>query len=103
MEINKHIDFYSLWEEAKGFIDLNSTLDPEDDSIMIKLRQFLAYDIESSMLLDECELNRADEVLFFFGEMSGANESDTMGSGYAYTICFDLIDEDFTYFKYEGI
>lgn len=104
MDLNNHIDFYSIWEQAKGFIDLNSNLDPKDefDAIMIKLREFVSME-EPPMDHSECELNRIDEVIFSFGEMSGANESDTQGSGYSYTIAFDLTDDTFTYFKYEGI
>lgn len=92
MNIDKYIDFHSIWKNE-------IILDPKDERFTEIINQFL-NDNNLELLSCQCELVNGDEILFFFSESGGDNESDTQGWSRDYTFIFDknfnLIDVEYS-------
>lgn len=92
MNIDKYIKWDEIWEE-EIFLDSN------DEKYHEIIEQFL-NDKNVELIYNECYINEHNELLFFFGESGGENESDTQGWSRDYTFIFDkdflLIDAEYS-------
>ena len=96
LNINKYINFEAIWNEE---IDLTGDFDEKYSKL---LNNFL-FEIDNNsleLLVTECDLQDNGNLLFFWSESGGQNESDNQGWSRDYTLVFndefDLIDIEYS-------
>lgn len=98
MNINEYIDFEAIWNEE---IDLTGDFEEKYSEL---LNNFL-FEINNydglELLVTECDLRDNGNLLFFWSESGGQNESDNQGWSRDYSLLFnsefELIDIEYSH------
>ena len=101
MNINKYINWGEIWEKEiclQTSIDnliYNDEYDDETSKEIIGVINKFINDKEVELDIDECFIRNDDELIFYFSEQGGQNESDTQGWSREY--CFFVSDDFLIY------
>jgi hypothetical protein len=103
MELNKHIDFKSIFKDLmeEHDEDLNQYRyeSPYYGNILdfYQLGEYEKFDVE----VGECEFGEKEITFIFTIDFNDANESDTQGTSAYHLIKYDRVLSEFTYHEYE--
>jgi hypothetical protein len=93
MSINKYINWAEIWDKE---VDLTTCENPE----IIDIIKSFSQEKEMELMRDECYITAMGNIIFFFGESGGQNESDTQGWSRDYTFTLDpdfmIIDAEYS-------
>ena len=93
---DKYIKWEEIWDEEIGAPEVE-----EDSEYFEMLEQFnneLKDNDGLELMISECSQLENGNLLFFFGESGGANESDTQGWSRDFTLEFE---DDYTFVSIE--
>ena len=86
MNIDKYINWHELYDEE---IDLSITVEYVKNRKHKELINDFLLERNMDLMHDECSTNNKGDLIFFFGETGGQNESDTQGWSRDYCIVFN--------------
>ncbi len=93
---SKYIKWEEIWDDEIGTINIE-----EDNEYAEMVKDFieeLYSDSELELMEEGCELLDNGNLVFFFSESGGQNESDTQGWSRDFTLEFE---EDYTFVSIE--
>lgn len=96
MNIDKYIKWGEIWNDEVSLV----CIDDNNTELISIITKFI-NDKGVTLMVDECYIDDdVDELIFFFGEDGGQNESDTQGWFRIYRFVvgsdFEIIDAEYT-------